>query len=88
MPFWHPGTAEFIEELKKRGFSVVALVIWSFTYFDENEKYHNLVPNFKRFFYKIYKFNFRKYIIKKYIKKAILLIFNGVYIITQNIFYL
>lgn len=71
MPFWHPGTAEFIEELKKRGFSVVALDIWSFTYFDENEKYHTLVPKiFKGGFAKIYKRIFRKYTIKKYIKKS------------------
>ncbi|NLA24488.1 MAG: glycosyltransferase family 4 protein, partial [Bacteroidales bacterium] len=71
MPFWHPATSEFIEELKKRGFSVVALDIWSFTYFDENEEYHNLVPNFlKGFFAKVYKRISRKYIIKKHIQKS------------------
>lgn len=69
MPFWHPGTLEFIAELKKRNYSVVALDIWSFQFFNENEEYEYLCPKFlKGLALKIYRKLFRKKIIKKYIK--------------------
>lgn len=69
MPFWHPGTLEFIAELKKRNYSVVALDIWSFQFFNENEEYEYICPKFlKGLALKIYRKLFRKKIIKKYIK--------------------
>ena len=69
MPFWHPGTLEFIAELKKRNYSVVALDIWSFQFFNENEEYEYICPKFlKGLALKIYRKLFRKKIIKKHIK--------------------
>jgi len=70
IPFWHPGTQELIDGLKQRNFEVVALDIWSFNYYDEDQKITNLVPNFFRGrLERIYKRVFRKGIIKRYIKK-------------------
>ena len=61
IPFWHPGTLEFISELKKRNYSVVALDIWSFQFFNEKEEYKYLYPRFlKGFAFKIYRKLFRK----------------------------
>ncbi len=69
IPFWHPGTLEFISELKKRNYSVVALDIWSFQFFNEKEEYKYLYPRFlKGLALKIYRKLLRKKIIKKYIK--------------------
>lgn len=71
IPFWHPGTLEFISELKKRDYSVVALDIWSFRLFNENEEYEYLCPKYlKGLPLKIYKSLFRKRVIKKNIKPS------------------
>lgn len=70
IPFWHPGTQEFIDGLKQNGFTIVALDIWSFNYYDENQEIKNLVPKlFRGKGERVYKRLFRSYIIKKYIKK-------------------
>jgi glycosyltransferase involved in cell wall biosynthesis len=71
VPFWHPGTYELIEGLNKHNIEVVALDIWSFKYFDENQNVYNFTPKFlKGFALRLYKKLFRKKIIKKYIKKT------------------
>mgnify|MGYP001142528313 CR=1 FL=1 len=70
IPFWHPGTQELIDGLKQNNFEVVALDIWSFNYYDENQQIVNLVPKFFRGrLERIYKRVFRNKIIKKYINK-------------------
>lgn len=70
IPFWHPGTQEFIDGLKENNFEVVALDIWSFNYYDDNQEIHSLVPKiFKGKLERVYKRLNRKRIIKKYIQK-------------------
>lgn len=68
IPFWHPGTTEFINYLNSEGYKVVALDIWSFNFYNEEKIIYNLVPKvFKGFFSRAYKRIFRKKVISKYI---------------------
>ncbi|MFW5804585.1 MAG: hypothetical protein ACOCWG_05090, partial [bacterium] len=71
LPFWHPGSYELTDGLKKEGVEVVALDIWSFRHYDKNGKIHNLIPWFiKGSLVRIYRKLFRKRIIRKYIKSG------------------
>ena len=71
IPFWHPGASEFVENIRKEGFEVVGLDIWSFNYYDKNGEIHSLIPKIlKGFFARIYRRLFRKRIIRKYIQNG------------------
>lgn len=71
IPFWHPGTTEYINCLNSEGYKVVALDVWRFNFYDEERIIHNLVPKvFKGFFARAYKRVFRKKFISKYIKSG------------------
>lgn len=71
IPFWHPGTVEFINLLKEHGYQVVALDIWDFYYYDENGRTYYLCPKFlKGIFLRVYRKLKRKRILRKYIKKT------------------
>ena len=68
IPFWHPGTTEYINYLNSEGYKVVALDVWSFNFYNEEKIIYNLVPKvFKGFFSRAYKRIFRKKVISKYI---------------------
>jgi hypothetical protein len=70
IPFWHNGTQELIDGLKKNGYSIVALDVWSFNYYNEKQEIINLIPKlFRGKLERIYKRLFRNHIIRKYIKK-------------------
>lgn len=70
IPFWHPGTEEYISLLKKHGYIVVAIDIWDFHYYDENGTTHFLYPKLLNGFWaRVYKKVNRRKIIKKYIFK-------------------
>lgn len=71
IPFWHPGTVEFINLLKEQGYQVVALDIWDFYYYDENGRTNYLCPKFlKGIFLRVYRKLKRKRILRKYIKET------------------
>ena len=71
IPFWHPGTVEFINLLKDQGYKVVALDIWDYYYYDENGVSYYLCPKFlKGIFLRVYRKLNRKRILRKYIQKA------------------
>ena len=69
IPFWHPGTKEFLDGMESKGYETSALDIWDFKIYRNNEII-NLIPHlFKNNATRIYKKVFRNHIIKKYIKK-------------------
>lgn len=69
VPFWHPGTLELINELRKKGMSIVALDIFHGRFFNENNEIKNLIPfQFKGIFAKIYLYLFRKKFVKRHVK--------------------
>jgi glycosyltransferase involved in cell wall biosynthesis len=71
IPFWHPGTTEFIESLRSEGYEIIALDIWSFSFYDKYGVTHNLVPKlFRGTFARIYKRLFRQRIIRTYINEG------------------
>lgn len=60
LPFWHPGTKEYVHELKKKGWKVIALDIWNFLYYDENQNLYSFNPFFARgVIGRIYRYCFR-----------------------------
>lgn len=68
IPFWHPGTGELINELKRRGLFVEAADIFHGYLIDQQGVQHDLV-NLKGIFRRIYLKLFRKKITKELIKK-------------------
>jgi hypothetical protein len=70
IPFWHPGTLEYINLLKERGHEVVALDIWDFYYFDEKGDVSYLCPKFlKGVFLRVYRKLNRKRLLRSYIHR-------------------
>jgi len=69
IPFWHPGTSELINELRKEEFSVVALDIFHGRLFTEQNESINILPfKLKGVWARIYLYLFRKKIIQRIIR--------------------
>lgn len=69
IPFWHPGTLELMDGLKANHFTLVALDIWSFKFFDQDKNVSSLIPKkLTGIFAKIYMRLYRKKMLKKQIQ--------------------
>ena len=71
LPFWHPGTQELIDNIRKHNIEIDALDIFHGKRLTNNNELVNLIPfNFTGLLAKVYMKLFRSYFIKKHTKKA------------------
>lgn len=70
IPFWHPGTSELINELKKKEISIIAIDVFHGRMLNEKNEILNILPfHIKGLLAKIYLYLFRKQFIKKHIRQ-------------------
>lgn len=69
IPFWHPGTSELINVLRREGLSIIAIDIFHGRMLDDDNKIVNLLPlGLNRLFARIYLKLFRNILIEKHIQ--------------------
>lgn len=67
IPFWHPATKEFMDEIESKGHEISALDIWNFKLYLNNEIIDLIPTLFRNKTARLYKRIFKKRIIKKHI---------------------